>query len=403
MNALHLALHRNTLALLIAVSPALATAQGLQTGPDLLRAGQYLVQVNRADKSYDPNEVQRTLVLATDEVRNRQGSMTAGGLNMPGAAVYDDMPKREGLIDVRFTVKADGKVGDVELLGGFYDDKFREEALSSIANAEFDPPKAGTAVVDWPKYPMRIIQRAAILPGVSPALTPELERVTQLLIAKNYGEAETLIGELLATKAQTLFDYALLQDQLASAYLGSERPHAALVALRNATADSTAVAPQSRPDSRLQLQEERYPEEFLLPELYRAALARRFAVAGALNQTGEALNILARLEARNAVPAELATQVEAIRTMLAGEEPIASQVKLVDGTWIFETSTRRIFGMTGLQGQVDFVDIACADSRRRRMAFTNDSEFALPAGWQNCKLQFHGADDATFLLYEYLN
>jgi hypothetical protein len=52
---------------------------------------------------------------------------------------------------------------------------------------------------------------------------------------------------------------------------------------------------------------------------------------------------------------------------------------------------------------VDYVDIACKDSRRRRMAFTNDSEFGLPASWQNCKFEFHGADGAQFLLYEYLN
>ena len=392
---------RNTLGLLLAVAlPGYAGAQALQTGPELLRGGQYLVQVNRSDASFDPNEVQRSSVWGTDEVR---AANRGRGLNTPGADVYEETPEREGLVDLRFTVKADGTVSDVELLGGFYDEEFRQEALDGIASSVFHAPMAGDTAVDWPAYRMRVILRAPIMPSLSPELAPELERVTQLLVANNHAEAEALIVELLATKAQTLFDYALLQDQFASVYLGTERPHEALVALRNATSDGTAVSPQSRPDSRLAIQEERYPEEFLLPELYLKALERRFVVAAALNQTGEALNTLAAIEARGEVPAELGTQAEAIRTKLATEEPIGSQIKLVQGSWTFETSTRRVFGMTGLQGQVDYVDIACKDSRHRRMAFTNDSEFGLPASWQDCKLEFHGTDGSQFLLYEYLN
>jgi hypothetical protein len=269
----------------------------------------------------------------------------------------------------------------------------------------FHAPMAGDTAVDWPAYPMRIIQRAPIMPALSPDLGPELQRLVELITNKNHAEAETLVTELLVGKAQTLFDYAVLQDQFASIYLGTERPHESLVALRNATASSTAVSPPSRPDSRLAIQEERYPEEFLLPDLYLKALERRFLVAAALNQTGEALNTFAAIEARGEVPAdsEMRGQADAIRAKLATEEPIGSQIKLVQGSWIYEASTRRIFGFTGLQGQVDYVDIACGDNRRRRMAFTNDSEFGLPASWQDCKLEFHGTDGSQFLLYEYLN
>lgn len=394
---------RKTLALILAATaPAFATAQGLQTGPEFLRGGQYLVQPNRGDNAFDPNEAQRGSLLGADEVRDGQTADARGG-NLPGADVYDDVPSREGLIDLSFTVKADGTVSDVELLGGFYDEKFRQEALDSIADTVFDPAKAGEAAIDWPQYRMRIFQRAPIMPSVSPEIAPELQRVTALITAKSYTDAEAAINELLATKAQTLLDYALLQDQLASVFIGTERPHEALIALRNATADAAAVAPPSRPDSRLQVQEERYPEEFLVPELYVNALKRRFAVAAVLNQTGEALNMADAIAARGEVPAELGTQADAIRAKLATEEPIASQVKLVNGSWTFEVSARHTFGMTGLQGQVDFVDIACNDNRRRRMDFTNDSEFVLPASWENCKLEFLGADGAAFLLYEFLN
>jgi hypothetical protein len=374
---------RNTLAIVIAVAPALAGAQSLQTGPDLVRAGQYLEQINRSDDSFDPNEIQ-----------------------LRGEAVNEaeifEVPDREAIVDVRFTVKADGSVGDVELLGGFYDDEFRQQALDGIASTVFDPPKAGDAAVDWPNYRMRVIQRAPILPSVSPELAPELERVTALLLAKNYSEAEPLVNDLLATKAQTLFDYALLQDQLASLYVGTERPHEALMALRNATADSKAVPPPPQSDSRLVARADQYPNEFLIRELYLKALERKFAVAAALNQTGEAVSIAERLEALGSISPTVRDQADQIIAKLATEDPIGAQIKLVNGSWIYDVSTRRIFGMTGLTGQVDYVDIACGDNRRRRMPFTNDSEFALPASWEDCRLEFLGADGATFLLYEYL-
>jgi hypothetical protein len=392
---------RRALALLIATAAPFAAAQGLQTGPELLRGGADFVQPNVGDAAYDPQELQNASLLGTDEVRDGQNPDARGG-NLPGAGVYAEVPDREGIVDVKFTVKADGSVSDVEVLGGFYDDAFRQRAVDGVAASNFDPPKSGDNAIDWPNYRMRVILRAPILPSVSPEVAAELERVKGMYAAQDYAAAEPLLNDLLATKAQTLFDYALLQDQLASVYVRTERPHEALVALRNATSDSKAMPPQSRSDSRLQIQEERYPDEYLLPELYVKALERQFGVAAALNQTGEAVAIAEELDARGDVPPALREQADQIIAKLGTEDPIGSQIKLVNGSWTYVVSSRRIFGMTGLQGKVDFVDIACGDNRRRRMAFTNDSEFALPASWENCKLEFLGDDGATFLLYEYL-
>jgi hypothetical protein len=264
---------------------------------------------------------------------------------------------------------------------------------------------AGETAIDWPALDMRIILRGPFLPALSAGLAPELERLVLLLTDKNYAEVEPLVKELLATKAQTLFDYAVLQDQLASVYMNTERLHEALVAMRNATASSKAVTNLNQANTRLGADSDDYPDEYLLPQVYGKALEKRFLIALALNQTGEALNLFADIDARSAVAADspMRAQADAIRAKLATEEPIGSQIKLVQGNWTFEASTRRIFGVTGLQGQVDYIDIACNDGRRRRMAFTNDSEFGLPASWENCKLEFKGSEGSQFLLYEYLN
>ena len=374
---------RKTLSLLLALASAQAGAQGLQTGPDFLRGGEYIIQVNKTDTNYDPNEVQRDFI-------------------------WDyDTPTREGIVDARITVNADGSVGDVQLLGGFYEEDFREDALAGLATTTFKPAMAGDMPVAWPAFDIRVILRGPYQPGVSADMSADLEALVAQIAAKDFAAAETKANELLRDKARTLFDYAVLQDLLASIYMGTERGHHALAAMRNATQGSKAVVALSSADSRLGDRSDAFPDTYLSDALYISALQKRLLLAMALNQTGEALDVFAQIEARTEVAAgdPMRTQVDAVRAKLASEEPIASQIKLVNGVWSFDTSTRRIFGMTGLQegAQVDYVDIACEDALRRRMPFTNDSEFAMPASWQNCKLEFHGADGAQFLLYEYLN
>ncbi|MES2624489.1 MAG: energy transducer TonB [Pseudomonadota bacterium] len=371
-----------------------AAAQALQNGPDFVRAGGDIGQINKSDSSYDPYVLSHGYVWKYNDP------------NLDRNLVFvADEPEREGLIDVRIRVKADGSVDEVELLGGFYDDAFRDQALSGMAAATFVPATAAGMPVDWPALEMRIVSRGSFLPALTATMKEDYERLLTLNGDKNFTDAEQLANELLARQARSLFDYALLQDQLATAYMNTDRVYAALIAERNATASSKGAPPALRGTSRLAEKDESYINDYLLPDLFVAGLRKKALLALALNQTGEALNTFTTLEARTTIAADdpLRLQIEAVQAKLAGEEPIGSPVKLVQGKWIFETSTRRVFGVTNLQGQVDFIDIACDDSVKKRMVFANDTEFGLPASWQNCKLEFHGTDGSTFNLYEYLN
>ncbi len=371
-----------------------AYAQSLQNGPDFLRAGANIGQINKGDETYDPYELAHGFVMNYLDPETQRTSTMAF-----------EAPQSEGIIDVRIMVKADGSVDNVELLGGFYDDKFREEALAGISGSTFTPATAGGMPVEWPALEMRIISRGPILPGLTADMKAGFEKLIELNTEKNFTEAETLANDLLTNEATTLFDYALLQDQLATVYMNTDRLPEALIAMRNATSSSKAAPPILPGATRLAENVDSYIDEYLLPELFATSLEKRALLALALNQTGEAINTFAEVEARRTVAADnpLKLQIESVKTKLAGEEPIGSAIKLVQGKWIFEASPRRVFGITGLQGQVDFVDIACAGSVKKRMVFANDTEFGLPASWQNCKLEFHGTDGSMFNLYEYLN
>ncbi len=57
----------------------------------------------------------------------------------------------------------------------------------------------------------------------------------------------------------------------------------------------------------------------------------------------------------------------------------------------------------GLQGPVDYIDMVCANSVKKRLAFKNDFEWKIPDALKNCALEFQGAADSQFLLYQHLN
>jgi hypothetical protein len=194
---------------------------------------------------------------------------------------------------------------------------------------------------------------------------------------------------------------------LATIYAETERLPEALVASRLATMRSPAVLPA--PDAGPEALAASFPNEFLTPDLHFSAQRKHFILALLANQTGEALAIHADMQeeaarlGQEAELADVARQVDTLKTVLASDGEVGSAIKLVDGSWHYTMSNRRIFGVTGLDGRVDFIDVNCANSVKRRMVFQNDSEWRIPESWGQCVLEFRGRDNSRFNLYEYLN
>src|SRR5687767_12847149 len=79
-----------------------ANGQSLQNGPDFLRGGPNIGQINKGDETYDPYELAHGFVLNYLDPETQRNSTMAF-----------EAPEREGIVDVRITVKADGTVDDV--------------------------------------------------------------------------------------------------------------------------------------------------------------------------------------------------------------------------------------------------------------------------------------------------
>lgn len=355
------------------------------TGP-VFEAGDGLTQLSLDHPLFDPYTFNYTL--------------PAG----PGGAVP---LVRESLFNLSLTVTDTGSVDEVDVIDGFYDPRVLRSVRDAVKAARFTPATTGGAAVDYPQLHVRVIMRGAYAPGVSDAMRESFNELIQLVSAQDWQAAEKFATNLLDDDALRLFELALLKDQLATVYAESGRVPEAILASRMATARSAAVLPG--PEATPEALAAEFPEEFLNAALYLPAQRKHFIVALLANQTGEALKVYDDLQAaiasqgQEAQFADVAAQAEALRTLLASDAEVGSAVVLVNGSWEFTMSNRRTFGVTGLDGEVNFIDVNCGASPARRMAFVNDSEWRIPDSWGSCTLAFKGKKDSRFNLYEYLN
>jgi hypothetical protein len=360
------------------IFPAMVHAQSLATGPRVTGVAEGFLLQDANEPGYNPYLLKREVSLRTP-------------------------PEREYLVDFRVNVDAGGKVGNIRVTGGMYDDASLGEATTAVQATAFEPATQGGDAVEWRNLDIRILGRGPFLPSITEALREDYTAALQLVTDGSFTEAESAFMDLQKAKAARLFEYALLQDQLATIYMANDRMHEGLVAARHATTASEPIQPP-----RVVRGNREVPPQFLPTELYVPALRRRFLLTVSLNQIGEAMDVYAQLEmlkeaGQDRATADLAGVYQQMSSALAAETPIGSIVRIVNGKWSFVTSSRHIFGVTGLEGRVDYIDIACEGNARRRMAFTNDSEFALPSSWEHCTLEFIGEDGSQLTLYEYLN
>lgn len=311
---------------------------------------------------------------------------------------------REALVEVLVDVDASGKVDDVDVIdGSFLDSAVRRLVETSVKQMTFNPATQGGNAVAFKDLHLQVLLRGANPPGVTDAMRQELVELAAKIEADDFKGAERQINNLLERDAARLFEMAVLQDQLVSIYMETERLPEALLASRIATQRSPVVRPEGEAPP-----EASFPDTFLSPELHVEALRKRLMLALVNNQVGEALQVFEELQSAAAATgksdsiANLSEQIQRVKELLASEEPVGSAVYLINGEWSYTMSPRRIFGVTGLEGQVDAIDVSCGDALRR-LPFQNDSEWRIPDSWGQCDLIFRGKKGSKFLLYEYLN
>ena len=295
---------------------------------------------------------------------------------------------REGFYITRYTVKADGSVADVEVLGG-YTNSFTEQMIPDVVGKwTFEPGTHNGEAVDFLNQRSILRARISLEPGISPEVKEKVDDITELVAEGDYKKALRDIDRLLVREPRSIFDYALLQDLKASMHAALEENFAALAASKMAT---------------LSVRGANGEEEYLLtPEVLEPALRRRFIFAVTARQYAEALRAYELLEGRFEIAQDdvIREQAAQVRALVESPDPLISLASLgEEGSWSYVPS-RRIFTVSDIDGRLRRIQVRC-QRQNLELDYQENVDWTLPESLGACELEFQGGKDTRFTLYEF--
>jgi hypothetical protein len=225
--------------------------------------------------------------------------------------------------------------------------------------------------------------------AVSANVPAAMESVNALISAKDFNNAQDTINGVFENDVQSVFDYALMNQMLATVHMGLEDPFAALVTIRKATGSSLNAAGE--------------PEYLLTPDILQSALKQHLMLAAALRKHDEVVRTQSVIDGLYDIAPgdEIQQLVSAAEQQLASPEPLASLGKVVDGSWT-HVPTRRIFTVADVrEGTLEKITARC-ELRTLELEYQPDVDWNLPPGVGDCTLEFTGSDDALFTVYEFV-
>lgn len=322
------------------------------------------------------------------------GAAAQEGLVLPQPVEQDagefSRPNREAIVQVRYTIKADGSTADVEVIDGFSNSLFDEAAVRTVEAWRFEPATVDGQPIDLFNQQHVLAFTRAQGSGISPAVREAYPEMAAQIQAGE-GEAIAQRVEGMLAEDSSLLDYVFLSDLLGSAYMKLNMPHEALAAIRRATLRVGAVGNSPGEVS----------GDILSGELLENALRRRFLLAANLSQNVDAWATYERLQALGTVPEDdpVHDQAAAIRQRLDSSDPLGQLAKLNSDTFRYKP-LHRILAVTEVDGQLDSLDIRC-QRRTLQLEFQTGVEWNLPEVLGECEFEFHGDEGTAFTLYEF--
>jgi hypothetical protein len=322
--------------------------------------------------------------------------LKAGTVAWPGDA------SREALVVLEFTIGVDGLASDISVVNtGFFEKRFADAAIRMARQSTFSPKLVDG--VPSPTYNVRMPVKFAIVnqpKGVTADFRREALTVVKLIRSKDYSGANFHAQWMLSDKVTLLYEYAVLQAQMANTYALVGENHAALAAAKKATERSTSEIQDFVPGAKIARNS---AGNYLLPkELVLQLLELRMALADALGLSVEALEAYSQLAGLRAVPPEdrLAKTAAQLTILVLSDLPLIGRAKLdTSGNWEHQPYRSTVTIRNINAGSLKSVDMTCKETSRE-IQFKAEAEWIIPGPLNNCTLHFDGAPGTTFLIVE---
>ncbi|MGA0806255.1 MAG: energy transducer TonB [Pseudohongiellaceae bacterium] len=354
--------------------------------------------------------------LAQDPVFVAPQPVKQDGRFMPGFG-------NEGLIRVRYTVKADGSTDDIEILGGMTNQFYDQMIRGSIQKWSFTPGTVNGEASDFhnqelvlalridPNAPPMMgppggrrgggpapaaegappmldpAERPPIPLGLSPDVKEAFDAIAPMIEAKDNEKALKEINKVILRDLRTTMDYALMHELKTTVLMALNQALPALEASQEATISSINARGEQ--------------EFYLTDDLLQPALYKKFVLAMLTSQNKLAWDTYELMQARAPMPVEdkIHEQAKAIKARLDSPQPLGQQPHIIEENWSY-APVRRIFTVTNVEGKLKQITARC-DRRDLELKYQDGVDWTLPASLGNCVLDFEGSDDTKFVVYEF--
>lgn len=316
---------------------------------------------------------------------------------------HPDGRAREALVYVRFIVSPEGRPTEIAVLEerGFHDQKYRSESIRAVRGMRFSPATMdGVPVQSGPliqafNFGLALTKEQQ---GVTPEFRRELDKVAALMKERDYAGAHFHAEWMLREKVVFSYEYAVLQAQLAQALAADGRVEEALHAARGATSRTGSTPVRFRlgePPPR------NNPDNYLLPKdlvVYLLELRMRLHVQhGDLLEALNTYNELAGLDALNEGDPRK-TIADQLVALLQSGDTLVFNGKVTGEFWSHDLYHPQ-FTTQNVKGNLDKVHLHCRGGFKE-FDYVPGETWNLPAGFDECTVEFYGEPGATLELVE---
>jgi hypothetical protein len=287
---------------------------------------------------------------------------------------------REGWVKLRFSVLADGRTADVQVVDAMPPGLEASTASAAAEAWTFEPATADGRPVDWHNnLAVVTVRREQDIHEGWLGFAEAYEAVAVLAADQRYEEAKSRNARM-SEMAATLEEMAFAAMQLAGLEHASGDSHAALDAIRRATEPAV---------------------DQLADEQLKLALEHRFGLEIEFGLAADALSSFERWSALGGRSRDSMTRLGTTlrETLAAPETNLAAVARIGAGERREHALTWPTFAVGDVDGQVDGLELVC-NRNRAVLPFEPDVQMTIPAGWGECVLVVEGRPDTSFVVYE---
>lgn len=293
----------------------------------------------------------------------------------------------EGWVQMSFVVDVNGNVQYpvIEDFGG--DSIFKKAALNAISEWTFTPAMKDGKPTEQCHQKVQFEFTMSGQTGASRRFVREYKKTIAAIEAQDYSEAQSLIGDLHKSDELNRYENAWLWsvDATLAKDLGDTRREMASINRTLSSAKSHEKDKATFDDSYMSYLHSRL---FILQ-----ASSNQF---GSALETVEAIKQLPDAQARYQA---IENTVAKIHEVLSSDEHIYIDILLADSGQYFHSLARNKFAFSGIDGQVNTVEVRC-ESRREVFTVAEDFVWTIPEAWGKCRVLVKGDANTTFDLVE---